>query len=38
LKLPSGTHILRFVKGPKEVTKEVTVQSGKNPSQMVRLP
>ncbi len=38
LKLPSGTHVLKFVKGPKEVTKEVTVQSGKNPSQMVRLP
>lgn len=38
LKLPSGTHVLRFVKGAKEVTKEVTVQSGKNPSQMVRLP
>lgn len=38
LKLPSGTHMLRFVKGAKETTKEVTVQSGKNPSQMVRLP
>ncbi|HEX2959996.1 MAG TPA: PEGA domain-containing protein [Chitinispirillaceae bacterium] len=38
LKLPSGTHVLKFVKGPKEVTKEITVQSGKNPSQMVRLP
>jgi hypothetical protein len=38
LKLPSGTHVLKFVKGAKEVTKEVTVQSGKNPSQMVRLP
>jgi hypothetical protein len=38
LKLPSGTHMLRFVKGPKEVTKEITVQTGKNPSQMVRLP
>jgi anti-anti-sigma factor len=38
LKLPSGTHVLKFVKGPKEVTQEVTVQSGKNPSKMVRLP
>jgi anti-anti-sigma factor len=38
LKLPSGTHVLKFVKGAKEVTKEVTVQPGKNPSQMVRLP
>lgn len=38
LKLPSGTHTLRFVKGPKEITKDITVQSGKNPSQMVRIP
>lgn len=38
LKLPSGTHMLKFVKGTKETTKEVTVQTGKNPSQMVRLP
>jgi hypothetical protein len=38
LKMPSGTHVLKFVKGPKEVTKEITVQTGKNPSQMVRLP
>jgi len=38
LKLPSGTHMLKFVKGSKETTKEVTVQTGKNPSQMVRLP
>ena len=38
LKLPAGTHNLKFVKGPKELTKAITVQPGKNPSQMVRLP
>lgn len=36
--LPSGTITLRFVKGPKEVTQEVTLQPGKNPSRLVRLP
>jgi hypothetical protein len=38
IKLPSGTLTLRFVKGPKEVTQEVTLQPGKNPSRLVRLP
>lgn len=38
LKLPSGTHVLRFVKGPKEVTQEITLQPGKNPSRLIRLP
>jgi len=37
IKLPAGTHNLKFVKGVKEVTKAITVQPGKNPSQMVRL-
>lgn len=38
LKLPSGTHVLRFVKGTKEVTQEITLQPGKNPSRLIRLP
>jgi outer membrane biosynthesis protein TonB len=38
IKLPSGTLTLRFVKGPKEVSQEVTLQPGKNPSRLVRLP
>jgi anti-anti-sigma regulatory factor/outer membrane biosynthesis protein TonB len=38
LKLPSGTITLRFVKGSKEVTQDVTLQSGKNPSKLIRLP
>jgi len=37
IKLPAGTHNLKFVKGVKEITKAITVQPGKNPSQMVRL-
>jgi hypothetical protein len=37
LKVTSGTHSLRFVKGDKEVSKQMTFQVGKNPSQMVRL-
>jgi anti-anti-sigma factor len=38
LKLPSGTLVLRFVKGAKEVTQEITLQPGKNPSRLIRLP
>ncbi|MCX7725997.1 MAG: PEGA domain-containing protein [Chitinispirillaceae bacterium] len=38
LKLPAGVQTLRFVKGPKEITKQFTLKPGKNPSQMVRLP
>jgi cytoskeletal protein RodZ len=38
LKVVSGKHTMRFVKGDKEITKEMTFQPGKNPSQMVRLP
>jgi anti-anti-sigma factor len=38
LKLPSGTHVLRFVKGAKEITQEITLQPGKNPSRLIRLP
>lgn len=37
IKLPAGTHNLKFVKGVKEISKAITVQPGKNPSQMVRL-
>jgi hypothetical protein len=38
LKLPSGPQSLRFVKGGKEITKEIILKPGKNPSQMVRIP
>jgi anti-anti-sigma factor len=38
LKIPAGTQTLRFVKGGKEITKQLTLQAGKNPSQMVRIP
>lgn|SRR5690554_6575034 len=38
LKLPAGTHSLKFVKGSKELVKAITVKPGGNPSQMVRLP
>jgi len=38
LKLPAGTQSVRFVKGGKEITKEITLKPGKNPSQMVRIP
>lgn len=38
LKIPVGTHTLRFVKGGKETTKQLTLKAGKNPSQMVRIP
>jgi anti-anti-sigma factor len=37
LKVTSGTHTLRFVKGDKEVTKQQTFEPGKNPSMMVRI-
>ena len=38
LKVRSGTHNMRFVKGGKEVSKSMTFQPGKNASQMVRIP
>lgn len=38
LKLPAGVQTLKFIKGPKEITKQFTLKPGKNPSQMVRLP
>ena len=38
ISLPAGTHSLKFVKGAKEATKVVTVQPGKNPSFVIRLP
>jgi type II secretory pathway pseudopilin PulG len=38
LKVLSGTHQMRFVKGGKQITKEMTFQPGKNPSQMIRIP
>jgi len=38
LKIPAGIQTLKFVKGGKEITKQLTLQPGKNPSQMVRIP
>lgn len=38
LKVLSGTHSMKFVKSGKEITKEMTFQPGKNPSQMVKIP
>lgn len=38
LKIPAGVQTLKFVKGGKEITKQLTLQPGKNPSQMVRIP
>jgi hypothetical protein len=38
LKVRSGSHTMKFVKGGKEITKEMTFQPGKNPSQMIRIP
>lgn len=37
LKVLSGTHTMRFVKGEKEFTKTMTFQSGKNPSMFIPL-
>jgi hypothetical protein len=37
LTITGGTHTMRFVKGDKELTKEMTFQSGENPSQLIRL-
>lgn len=38
LKIPSGVQTLKFVKGGKEITKQLNLKPGKNPSQMVRIP
>ena len=38
LKIPAGMQTLKFVKGGKEITKQLNLQPGKNPSQMVRIP
>ena len=38
LKIPAGVQTLKFVKGGKEITKQLNLQPGKNPSQMVRIP
>ncbi|MBD3393348.1 MAG: PEGA domain-containing protein [Chitinivibrionales bacterium] len=38
LKVRSGTHTMKFVKGAKEITKQMTFKPGKNASQMVRIP
>lgn len=38
LKIPAGVQTLKFVKGAKQITKQLTLKPGKNPSQMVRIP
>ncbi len=37
LKITAGTHTMKFVKGPKELTKQMTFTAGKNLSQLIRL-
>ena len=37
LKITAGSHRMKFVKGAKTLTKQMTFISGKNPSQLVRL-
>ncbi len=37
LKVTAGAHTLRFVKGDKETSRQMTFQPGKNPSQMIRI-
>ena len=37
IKIASGTHAMRFVKGDKEFTQQMTFHPGKNPTQFVRL-
>ena len=38
LKIPAGVQTLKFVKGGKQVSKQLNLKPGKNPSQMVRIP
>ncbi len=38
LKVRSGTHDMKFVKGGKEISKQMTFKPGKNASQMIRIP
>jgi hypothetical protein len=38
LKVPSGTHKLRFVKGTMEKEEVMTFAPGKNPTRLVRIP
>lgn len=37
LKVTTGTHTMRFVKGDKELSKQMTFKAGENPSQLIRL-
>jgi anti-anti-sigma factor len=37
LNVTAGTYMVKFVKGGKEVTKEMTFKAGKNPSQMIKI-
>ena len=38
IKITSGPHTMRFVKGGLDCTKHMTFIEGKNPSQLVKLP
>lgn len=38
LKIPAGVQTLKFVKGGKQISKQLNLKPGKNPSQMVRIP
>lgn len=37
LKVSAGTHSMKFVKGDKQLTKQMTFKTGENPSQLIRL-
>lgn len=37
LKISAGTHTMKFVKGDKQLTKQMTFKAGENPSQLIRL-
>ena len=37
LQITSGTHTMKFSKGDKELTKQMTFNAGENPSQLIRI-
>ena len=38
LKVAPGVHTMRFVKGDKEISQQMTFQPGKNPTKFIRIP
>lgn len=37
LKVTAGTHTMKFAKGDKQLTKQMTFKAGENPSQLIRI-